>query len=53
MAPGSNTGAAHPVILTGQKIEDVMEKKIVSDATAYIRSYTSKRGRNAALADWA
>src|SRR5262249_40208276 len=46
MAPGTNTGAAHPVSSTGQKIEDVMEKKIVSDATAYIRSYTSKRGRN-------
>src|SRR5262249_10550215 len=51
MAPGTNTGAAHPVSSTGQKIEDVMEKKIVSDATAYIRSYTSKRGRNAPLAE--
>ena len=51
MAPGTNTGAAHPVSSTGQKIEDVMEKKIVSDATAYIRSYTAKRGRNAALAE--
>ena len=51
MAPGTNTGAAHPVSATGQKIDDVMEKKIVSDATAYIRSYTSKRGRNAALAE--
>jgi len=51
MAPGTNTGAAHPVSSTGQKIEDVMEKKIVSDAAAYIRSYTAKRGRNAALAE--
>src|SRR5215831_681564 len=51
MAPGTNTGAAHPVSSTGQKIEDVMEKKIVSDATAYIRSYTAKRGRNAPLAE--
>src|SRR5262245_17637183 len=51
MAPGTNTGAAHPVSATGQKIEDVMEKKIVSDAAAYIRSYTAKRGRNAALAE--
>src|SRR5262249_1989725 len=51
MAPGTNTGAAHPVTSTGQKIEDVMEKKIVSDATAYIRSYTAKRGRNAPLAE--
>lgn len=51
MAPGTNTGAAHPVSLTGGNIDDVMEKKILSDATAYIRSYTSKRGRNAELAE--
>jgi len=51
MAPGTNTGAAHPVSSTGQKIEEVMEKKIVSDASAYIRSYTAKRGRNAQLAE--
>src|SRR5947209_2823103 len=51
MAPGTNSGAAHPVTSTGQKIEDVMEKKVVSDATAYIRSYTAKRGRNAQLAE--
>jgi membrane-bound serine protease (ClpP class) len=51
MAPGTNTGAAHPVTSTGQKIEDVMEKKVVSDASAYIRSYTAKRGRNVELAE--
>src|SRR5215831_16236255 len=51
MAPGTNTGAAHPVTATGQKIEDVMEKKIISDATAYIRSYTTKRNRNAQMAE--
>jgi membrane-bound serine protease (ClpP class) len=53
MAPGTNAGAAHPVTATGQKIEDVMEKKIVSDASAYIRSYTAKRGRNPQLAEQA
>src|SRR5881296_124860 len=51
MAPGTNSGAAHPVTSTGQKIEDVMEKKVVSDASAYIRSYTAKRGRNAQLVE--
>ena len=51
MAPGTNSGAAHPVSSTGQKIDDVMEKKILSDATAYIRSYVAKRGRNAHLAE--
>jgi membrane-bound serine protease (ClpP class) len=51
MAPGTNAGAAHPVLITGQKLDDVMEKKVVSDAAAYIRSYTSKRGRNVQLAE--
>ncbi len=51
MAPGTNSGAAHPVSITGGKIEDVMEKKILNDASAYIRAYTTKRGRNAALAE--
>ena len=51
MAPGTNAGAAHPVSVTGQKIEEVMEKKIVSDAAAYLRSYTAKRGRNAEVAE--
>jgi membrane-bound serine protease (ClpP class) len=51
MAPGTNSGAAHPVSITGEKIDDVMEKKIVSDASAYIRSYVAKRGRNATLAE--
>jgi membrane-bound serine protease (ClpP class) len=51
MAPGTNTGAAHPVSLSGGQIDAVMEKKILSDATAYIRSYTAKRGRNAEMAE--
>jgi membrane-bound serine protease (ClpP class) len=51
MAPGTNTGAAHPVSLSGGKIDDVMEKKVISDITAYIRSYVTKRGRNAATAE--
>jgi len=53
MAPGTNTGAAHPVSIVGGQIEEVMEKKIVSDAAAFLRSYTSKRGRNADLAETA
>jgi len=51
MAPGTNTGAAHPVSGSGGKIEDVMEKKVVSDITAYLRSYVPKRGRNTAMAE--
>src|SRR5438132_12276180 len=50
MAPGTNSGAAHPVSSTGEEIEDVMEQQLVSDASAYIRSYTAKPRRNAELA---
>ena len=51
MAPGTNAGAAHPVSGSGEKIQDVMEKKVVSDLTAYLRSFVNKRGRNAAAAE--
>jgi membrane-bound serine protease (ClpP class) len=51
MAPGTNSGAAHPISASGERINDVLEKKVVSDATAYLRSYTTKRGRNPGLAE--
>ena len=28
MAPGTNTGAAHPVTLGGEKLDDVMKQKL-------------------------
>jgi membrane-bound serine protease (ClpP class) len=51
MAPGTNTGAAHPVMLGGTDIGKTMEEKIENDAAAYIRSIAQKRGRNVALAE--
>jgi membrane-bound serine protease (ClpP class) len=51
MAPGTNTGAAHPVSLGGGKSDEVMAKKVENDAAAYLRSLTAKRGRNAAVAE--
>ncbi|MGA7616782.1 MAG: nodulation protein NfeD [Thermoanaerobaculia bacterium] len=52
MAPGTNTGAAHPVLLVGQdKIDDVMKKKIENDSAAFMRSIASKRGRNVKIAE--
>ncbi|MBI1739837.1 MAG: nodulation protein NfeD [Candidatus Koribacter versatilis] len=51
MAPGTNTGAAHPVILTGGKIDDVMKQKMENDAAALMRSVAAKRGRNVELAE--
>jgi membrane-bound serine protease (ClpP class) len=50
MAPGTNTGAAHPVIL-GEKMDDVMKMKMENDAAALMRSVVAKRGRNVELAE--
>src|SRR5206468_7491756 len=46
MAPGTNTGAAHPVGPFGGDIKGAMGDKILNDASAMLRSIASKRGRN-------
>jgi len=51
MAPGTNTGAAHPVVFGGEKMDDVMKAKMENDAAAFMRSFVSKRGRNVELAE--
>lgn len=51
MAPGTNTGAAHPVLMGGEKMDDVMKMKIENDAAAFMRSFVSKRGRNVDVAE--
>lgn len=51
MAPGTNTGAAHPVTLGGGKIDDVMKEKMENDAAALMRSVAAKRGRNVEVAE--
>ncbi len=52
MAPGTNLGAATPIMMgqPGAKPQSVLEKKIASDASAYIRSLADMRGRNAGWA---
>jgi membrane-bound serine protease (ClpP class) len=50
MAPGTNTGAAHPVLL-GEKLDDVMKMKVQNDAAAFMRSIAQRRGRNVAAAE--
>ncbi|OGR67165.1 MAG: hypothetical protein A2081_05045 [Elusimicrobia bacterium GWC2_61_19] len=62
MAPGTNIGAAHPVMLgaspfglgdkdgKGDKKKDPMEEKVLNDASAYMKSITQKTGRNV---EWA
>lgn len=49
MAPGTNIGAAHPVAI-GEKMDKVMQEKVVNDAEAYLEGIAQKRGRNVALA---
>ncbi len=51
MAPGTNTGAAHPVTIGGGKIDDVMKAKMENDSAAFMRSFVAKRGRNVQIAE--
>jgi len=51
MAPGTNTGAAHPVMIGGGKMDDVMKEKVENDSAALMRSVTSKRNRNVDVAE--
>jgi len=50
MAPGTNTGAAHPVAI-GMEQDKTLFQKAENDAAAYIRSLAEKRGRNIELAE--
>jgi membrane-bound serine protease (ClpP class) len=52
MAPGTNTGAAHPVALTGE-MDAEMKEKVVNDSAAYMRSICTRRGRDSAVAETA
>lgn len=53
MAPGTNTGAAHPVgiSITGQQMDETMADKVTNDAVSYIKSISEKRGRNTKMAE--
>ena len=56
MAPGTRTGAASPIVAIGGftiGIDETLRKKIMNDATAFLRSYSEKRGRNVKLAETA
>lgn len=50
MAPGTNTGAAHPVSAMGDKLDEVMSRKLAEDAAAYARGKAERRGRDPELA---
>jgi membrane-bound serine protease (ClpP class) len=51
MAPGTNTGAAHPVRGDGVAMDPVMKEKMENYAASLMRSYVSKRGRNVEVAE--
>lgn len=56
MAPGTRAGAATPILMNGwfsMPMDEVLRKKINNDATAFLRSFTEKRGRNPKLAETA
>ncbi len=46
MNKSTNIGAAHPVSVTGDDIKGEMEKKIVNDTTALMKSIAQVRNRN-------
>lgn len=52
MAPGTNTGAAHPVLM-GTTMDPVLKEKLENDSAALLRSYSAKRGHNAEVAETA
>jgi membrane-bound serine protease (ClpP class) len=57
MAPGTNTGAAHPLLaiggfpVEGGEAGKTLTEKITSNATAFLRSITDKRHRNSEEAE--
>jgi membrane-bound serine protease (ClpP class) len=50
MAPGTNAGAAHPIV-EGGKLDPILKEKIENDAAAFLRSYAARRGRNVEAAE--
>lgn len=60
MSPGTNIGAAHPIMLSSADMSPIkhkdkadkspMEEKVLNDASAYIKSIAQQKGRNV---DWA
>ena len=45
MAPGTNTGASHPVLATGGEMDSTMKSKLENDAAALMRTIVEHRER--------
>lgn len=50
MAPGTNTGASHPVGGQGQNLPEDVRKKATNDTAAMVRALAKPRGRDPELA---
>ena len=46
MAPGTNIGAATPVQMTGERMDEAMREKVMQDMLAFVRSIAKEKGRN-------
>ena len=46
MAPGTNIGAAHPVQMGGERMDETMKEKVLQDMLAFVRSIAKEKGRN-------
>jgi membrane-bound serine protease (ClpP class) len=51
MAPGTHIGAAHPVAGGGERVDETMAKKMVSDVAGYARTLATQRKRNVELVE--
>lgn len=51
MAPGTNTGAAHPVGGKGENLPEDVREKATQDTAAMVRALVKPRGRNPELAE--
>ncbi len=53
MAPGTNIGAAHPVLSGGEDVKGHMGEKVENFAVSLIKAIAEQRGRNVAWAEQA
>lgn len=51
MAPGTNTGASHPVSGSGANLESVMNQKVENDTAALVRTLAAHRGHDVDAAE--
>ena len=49
MAPGTNIGAATPVQMGGEQMDEAMKQKVMQDMLAFVRSIAKEKGRNAGI----